>query len=140
MNTSCNALPGIISVACLSNENVQPHSDLKCLAGVPIEVFTEPLNVPLHGAATCETVSSRSKNGRSETTTLRFKSLSTLPVDRRLAFIITVASRQRYLVGLHEPPYPIIKCTRTTGTPGGDAAVMAYEVTFTALKSLVPLG
>ena len=79
-------------------------------------------------------------NGRVETTTLRFRSLDAIPTTHPLAFIVTDVNRQSYLVGLHEPPYPIVRSTQTTGTPSGDPAVISYEVTFTALKALIPLG
>lgn len=32
-----------------------------------------------------------------------------------------------------------VECPRTTGTPSGDPAVIAYEVTFTGLKALIQL-
>ena len=140
MKSSCQSLPGILSVAYVPSEMIQRHSDLKCLATIPVQVFTIPIQVPLKGPATCETVSRYDNNGRIETTTLRFRTLDALPTTHPLGFIVTDVNRQRFLIGLNEPPYPVIKSTQTTGTPGGDPAVIAYEVTFTALKSLILLG
>ena len=149
MKTTCQSLPGILSVAYLPVDRVQRHCDLKCLSSIPVQVFTTPTQVPLKGPATCETVSRYDNNGRVETTTLRFRSLTTtlrfrsldpIPTTHPLAFIVTDANRQSYLVGLHEPPYPIVRSTQTTGTPSGDPAVISHEVTFTALKALIPLG
>jgi hypothetical protein len=140
MKTTCQSLPGILSVAYLPVDRVQRHCDLKCLSSIPVQVFTTPTQVPLKGPATCETVSRYDNNGRVETTTLRFRSLEPVPTTHPLAFIVTDANRQSYLVGLHEPPYPIVRSTRTTGTPSGDPAVISHEVTFTALKALIPLG
>ena len=125
MKTTCQSLPGILSVTYLPVDRVQRHCDLKCLSSIPVQVFTTPTQVPLKGPATCETVSRYDNNGRVESTTLRFRSLDPIP---------------SYLVGLHEPPYPIVRSTQTTGTPSGDPAVISYEVTFTALKALIPLG
>lgn len=140
MKSSCQSLPGILSIAYVSNEMIQRHCDLKCLASIPVQVFTTPTEVQLKGPATCEAVSRYDNNGRVETTTLRFRSLDALPTAHPLAFIVSDVNRQRYLIGLNEAPYPVIKSTQTTGTPGGDPAVITYEVTFTALKSLIPLG
>lgn len=140
MNPSTQSLPGILSVAYVPSVLIQRHSDLKCLATIPVQVFTTPIEVPLKGPATCETVSRYDNNGRIETTTLRFRTLDALPTTHPLGFIVTDANRQRFLIGLNEPPYPIIKSTQTTGTPDGDPAVISYEVTFTALKSLILLG
>ena len=140
MKTSCQSLPGILSIAYMPVERVQRHSDLKCLSSIPVQVFTTPTQVQLKGPATCEMVSRYDNNGRVESTTLRFVSLEPVPTTHPLAFIVTDANRQRYLIGLYEPPYPIVKSTQSTGTPTGDPAVFSHEVTFTALKSLIPLG
>lgn len=140
MKTSSQSLPGIMQVAYVPVERLQRHSDLKCLSRVPVEVFTTPTPIALKGEATCETVSQYDNNGRTEKTTLRFRTLDDIPTTRPVAFIVTGVNRQRYLVGLREAPYPVIKRTRTTGTPGGDPAVTSYEVAFVALKALIPLG
>jgi len=136
----CHALPGIMSVAYVPCESVQRHCDLKCLAKIPVQVFTTPTPIALKGQATCETVSQYDNNGRTEQTTLRFRSLTSLPTTRPLAFIVTDVNRRQFLIGLNEPPYPIIKSTRSIGTPSGDPAIIVHEVTFTALKSLILLG
>ena len=135
MKTTSQSLPGILSVAYLPVDRVQRHCDLKCLSSIPVQVFTTPTQVPLKGPATCETVSRYDNNGRVETTTLRFRSLDAIPTTHPLAFIVTDVNRQSYLVGLHEPPYPIVRSTHS-----GDPAVISHEVTFTALKALIPLG
>lgn len=134
-----HALPGIKSIAYVPCELVQRNCDLKCLASMPVRVFTTPIPIILKGEATCATVSQYNKNGRTETTTLRFATLSPVPINKHVAFIVTDTNDHPFLVGLHEAPYPVIKISHSTGTPDGDPAVLTYEVTFKALKSLIPM-
>ena len=56
---------------------------------MPVRVFTTPIPIILKGEATCATVSQYDKNGRTETTTLRFATLSPVPVNKHVAFIVT---------------------------------------------------
>ena len=133
------ALPGIKSIAYVPCELVQRNSDLKCLVSMPVRVFTTPTPINIKGEATCVTVSQYDNNGRNETTTLRFNALSPIPTNRHVAFIVTDVNDHPFLVGLREAPYPVIKISHSTGTPDGDPAVLSYEVTFKALKSLIPM-
>ena len=136
----CQSLPGIMAIEYVPCELVQRHSDLKSLASLPVQVLADATPILVKGVATCETVSQYDNNGRVEKTTLRFKALSALPTHCPLAFIVTDVNRRRYLMGLHEAPYPVVSITQSTGTPNGDPAVFAHEITFTARKSLILLG
>ena len=133
------ALPGIKSIAYVPCELVQRNSDMKCLASLPVRVFTTPIPIIIKGDATCSTVSQYDNNGRYEVTTLRFDTLTPIPTHKHIAFIVTDTNDHSFLVGLKEAPYPVVKISHTTGTPSGDPAVLTYEVTFKALKSLIPL-
>lgn len=133
------ALPGIKSIAYVPCDLLQRNSDLKCMASLPVRVFTTPIPMIIKGDATCSTVSQYDNNGRTEVTTLKFDSLSPVPLSQHIAFIVTDTNDHQFLVGLREAPYPVIKISHTTGTPSGDPAVLTYEVTFRAKKSLIPL-
>ena len=137
---NCTSLPGIKSIMYVPCEAIQKHSDLKTLASLPVQVFADGTPISIKGAATCETISEYSNNGRIEKTTLRFNALYAIPTHYPLTFIITDVNRRQFLMGLHEPPFPTIKITQLTGTPGGDPAVFSHEITFTARKSLILLG
>lgn len=136
----CYSLPGIMSIAYVPCNLLQKHSDLKFLASIPVQVFADVTPVSFKGVPTCENTSQYDNNGRNEKTTLRFNSLKPVPTLQPIAFIITDVNRRRFLLGLREAPYPVIKITHSTGTPNGDPAVYAHEITFTALKSLILLG
>ena len=113
------SLPGITAIAYLPCKQLQRHCDLKYLAKMPVQVFANPTPIRFKGTTTCEMVSQYDRNGRKETTTLRFISLSPIP---------------------NEPPYPVIKITKTTGAPNNEPSVLTHEITFTAQKALIPLG
>lgn len=134
------SLPGITAIAYLPCKQLQRHCDLKYLAKMPVQVFANPTPIRFKGTATCEMVSQYDRNGRKETTTLRFNSLSPIPTSLPVAFIVTDANGRSYLMGLNEPPYPVIKITKTTGAPNNEPSVLTHEITFTAQKALIPLG
>lgn len=135
-----SSLPGITAIAYLPCKLLQRHCDLKYLASVPVQVFANPTPINFKGMATCEMVSQYDNNGRIEKATLRFNTLTAIPTQVSIAFIVTDANKRSYLIGLNEPPFPVIKITKTTGAPDGDPSVLTHEITFTAQKALIPLG
>lgn len=136
----CNSLPGIMAISYVPCNRVQRHSDLKCLASIPVQVFADATPILFKGVATCEMTSQYDKNGRKESVTLRFAALSAVPTNIPIAFIVKDVNRRSFLIGLNEPPHPVIKITKTTGTTNNEPSVLTHEITFTAQKALIPLA
>ena len=134
----CQSLPGIKFIGYVPSENLQREMMYKHLAGVPVGVFTDIVPLNFVGVPTCEAVSNYGNNGRVEQTTLRFKTLDSLPTTRHVAYVVTDCNGQSYIIGQREKPRPIVKITRNTGIPDGDPSVCTVEITLYAQKSLIP--
>lgn len=132
------SLPGIKSVGYVPSERLQRQIMMKHLAGLPVGLYTAITPIEFCGVPTCDAVSNYNNNGRLEQTTLRFKTLGTIPTSSHIAFVVTDCNDQSYIIGQREKPRPIVKITRQTGTPNGDPAVQEVEVTLYAQKSLIP--
>ena len=136
---NCQSLPGIKFVGYVDCDKLQREMMYKSLAGIPVGIFTDITPIVFCGVPTCEAVSNYNSNGRVEQTTLKFKTLDTMPTSRHIAFVVTDCNGKSYVVGQHEPPRPIVKITKNTGTPDGDPSVLAVEVTLSAPQSLIPI-
>lgn len=135
---TCQSLPGIKFIGYVPSDFLQREMMYKSLAGLPVGIFTDITPIGFVGVPTCTAESNYGNNGRIEQTTLRFKTLDTLPKSRHIAFIVTDCNNVSYVIGQHEKPRPIVKVTRDTGTPNGDPAVCSVEVTLYAQRSLIP--
>lgn len=135
---SHQSLPGVKSIGFVDPEYLQPNVAFKSIAGIPIGVFCHINSISICGEASCEAVSEYDNNGRSQKTVLKFNSSEELPTYFKLAFIVVDVNGDSYLIGAKENPYPVIKYSKSFGTPGGDPAVYSYEISFSALKSLIP--
>ena len=73
--------------------------------------------------------------GYSEKTVLEFNTTDDLRHYPPLAFVVTDADGQSYIIGTKEAPYPIMEITQTVDK---EVHVNTVKVTFTRPKSLVP--
>lgn len=133
------SLPGLTKVGYIPCKLLQPDITLRAMSGIPVGIYSLTTDVELTGAATCESTSSPDNNAQLEKATLTFYTTDdTVPIDTPLAFVATTVQGQSYIIGRYEQPFPSVKRTRTTGVPDGDRSVLKYEVTFSALRALVP--
>lgn len=132
------SLPGIIFLGYVQKDRLQRQIMQKSLAGLPVGIFTDITLINFIGAPQCESQNDYDNNGRIEQTTLTFVTCDSIPTHEHLAFVITDANGQSYIIGQRERPYPIIKIKENTGTPGGDTNAKTVEVTLYAHRSLVP--
>ena len=72
-----------------------------------------------------------------DTASLKFTSDDSVPKDRHIAFVVTGHNGKSYIIGAREAPYPIVKRTRMMGVRGGDSAVTEYDISHTAIRSLI---
>lgn len=133
------SLPGIFKIGFLECSKLAPQLALKSIAGVPIAILTDITNIKFSGEPTCEAVSDINNNGRVEKTTLKFVTTQKIPDNLHLAFVVQCVNGENYIMGAKEPPFPIIKITKVTGTASGDVSAFSVEITHTAIKSLLPI-
>lgn len=139
MRTICHNLPGICEVRYIHISDLQPYLVERADAGAPISVERDKSQViNVYGNPTCTAESSEANNGRQETATLEFMTLSRVPVAG-VAFLVRQASGQWFLIGCSESA-PVISLNYNTGEMAGEASVTKVTVTFTAFKALLAVA
>ena len=104
------------------------------MAGIPIGVFPLPTAVEHYGNTRCEAEQEYVGGAYSEKTVLQFTTTNDLNHYPALAFVVTDADGQSYIIGTKEAPYPIVEITQTIDK---EVHVNTVKVTFTRPKSLV---
>ncbi len=139
MKTNCHNLPGICEVRYIHVTDLQPYLVERADAGAPISVeINKSQVINIYGNPTCTSESEEANNGRQETATLEFMTLSKVPVAG-VAFLVRQASGQWFLIGCSER-VPVVSLNYNTGEMAGEASVTRVTVTFTAFKALLPVA
>lgn len=137
---SAISLPGIYKIGYLECSKLSPQLTMKYIAGVPIAILTDLVNVIFSGEPTCEAVSDNDNNGRSEKTTLKFTTTQTIPCESPIAFVVECVNGKKYLIGAKERPFPTVKITTISGTASGNVSSYSVEISHSAIKSLLPVA
>ena len=135
---SCVSLPGITAISYVSCDSLPADLIYQALTDCHVTIIASATEIALKSIPSCEIEESPDNNTQIEKAKLSFTTLDTLPTSMPLAFLITTASGNHYILGTREKPYPTIKVTTNTSKPDSDAAVHRYEVSFTARKALIP--
>ncbi len=132
------SLPGITAISYIPATNLPADLIFQALAGYPVTITAASTSIPLASIPTCELEESPDNNTQTEKAKLTFTTLDTLPTITPLAFLITTAAGNHYILGTRERLYPTIKATTNTSIPDSSTAAHKYEVSFTARKALIP--
>lgn len=130
------SLPGIIKIGFVNPLLLTKDVTARAMAGVPVAVFTDVEKIKITDTAECEVETDYDNNSQVDKVKLTFKTLDELP-RQPLAFVIGNADGERFLIGAREKPYPVVKVSDGSGTPGGESSVKTCTVTWTAKKGLV---
>ena len=131
-------LPGIRHIAYVDAEALTPHITLQALAKIPVGIFARLFPISFDKrTALCETETEFDNNSSLETATLTFASSETLPLDRKLCFVISLVNGEQWLLGTQEPPFPFVGKETNSGLPDGDANHIKYTVNYTNKVALV---
>ncbi len=129
------SLPNIIDIYIVPCASLIPNITEKYRAGLPVAIFPLPTAIEHHGTASCEAEQEYDNGGYSEKTVLQFTTTEDISHYPSLAFVVTDANGQSYIIGTQEAPYPIVEITKTIDK---EVNVNNIKVTFTRRKSLVP--
>ena len=129
------SLPDIIAVYSVPCESHIPNITEKYRAQLPVGIFPLPTPIELCGKGSCEAEQEYDNGGYSEKTVLQFNTTEELTQNPPLAFVITDAQGQSYIIGTREAPFPIVEISKTIDK---EVHVNTVKVTFTRPKSLVP--
>ena len=135
---NCISLPGITAISYVPCDSLPADLIYQALTGFPVTISSSATEIALKSIPSCEVEESPDNNTQIEKAKLSFTTLDTLPTSTPLAFLITTASGNHYILGTREKLYPTIKVTKNTSKPDAEAAVHRYEVSFTARKALIP--
>jgi len=129
------SLPNIIDIYKVPCASLVPNITEKYRAGLPVAIFPLPSAIEQYGNASCEAEQEYVGGGYSEKTVLQFTTTENISQFPPLAFVVTDAGGQSYIIGTKEAPYPIMEITHTIDK---EVHVNTVKVTFTRPKSLVP--
>ena len=129
------SLPNIIDIYKVPCASLVPNITEKYRAGLPVAIFPLLSAIEHYGNASCEAEQEYVGGGYSEKTVLQFNTTDDLSHYPALAFVVTDAGGQSYIIGTKEAPHPIMEITQTIDK---EVHVNTVKVTFTRPKSLVP--
>ena len=138
MRTTKQILPGVKEIGWVRCEHLVNDIALRGISMMPVPVLTDIHNVAFFDEPTCECVTENDNGNRTDTAKLKFSAEDLLPIKENLAFVVTAIDGNSYIIGAHEAPFPVVKLTISFGNANGDGAGCIYEITHTAIKSLVP--
>ena len=129
------SLPGIIAIYTVPCALLSPNIEQKYMAHLPIGIFPLPTAVEHFGNASCEAEQEYDNGYYSEKTVFQFTTTDELDNAMHLAFVVTDANNQSYIIGTKEAPFPMVEITKTVDK---EENVYHVKVTFANRKSLVP--
>lgn len=133
-----NTLPGIVEICFIRCADIPPHSMLASMCNATVVLNLDSKPVKFYGFPQLKWEGGLTNGSRQEKSTLQFASSDILPENERIAFVVTTAGGNQYLIGAREPNYPIISFSESAGVPDGEAAVRTYTITHIAIKSIIP--
>ena len=129
------SLPDIVAVYQVNCADLIPNITEKYRAQLPVGIFPLPSPIELCGKSSCEAEQEYVDGGYSEKTVLQFTTTEDISHYPHLAFVVTDANGQSYIIGTKEAPFPMVEITKSIDK---DVHVNTVKVTFTRPKSLVP--
>lgn len=135
---SCHRIPGITRIEYTRAAELPSRlMELSLSRGhrVGLQVATE--RIEYSGKATLSWEGTMGNGQRAEKSTLEFTTIHRLPEGERLAFIVTAASGEQYLIGTREGRYPVVEYTDTAGESGKTASARRYKITHTGRRSAI---
>lgn len=133
------SLPGIATIHTVECASLMPNMMLRAQCNLPNAVFTDAVQVYFVGTPTLKNEIKYNNGGYSESATLEYVTTDQPSVDTPLAFIVKCVNGESYLLGTREKPFPVVKTTKTTGSPDSDASVFKVEISYLAPKTLIPV-
>lgn len=134
---SCHSVPGIVRIAIVRCDDLQSGLMLHSICGCVVAIAAPSELIEFSGKATLTWEGSKVNGTRQEKSTLQFTTIHELPEGERLAFVVTTAGGEQYLIGTKEGRYPVINYSDTTGESGRTAAARTYKITHIAQKSVL---
>lgn len=124
----------VIEARLLQNLTIIPGT------GVMMNYWRNFTDLPLANLASMETVSKIDNKSRLFTTSIKALMTKHFEVDnRRLAFMVTTVSGDRFLVGTHESPFPITNTSDVFPDKETEVSGCTLSVEYTDTLGLLPV-
>lgn len=134
----CISIPGIKAIAWLRSDDLPRNIAMRAVAGAPLgEIDAQLTPVTFIGFPECQLSVQKIGAGFYESVSLKFDSLDILPIRENISLVVYDILGRRFLIGAREAPFPEFKSQCSFGKPGGDPAVISYEVSHVALRSML---
>lgn len=137
MNTSIQILPGVKAIGWLYCKNIPPRVDLQAISGIVVPLICDIRQIDFFDNVECQCTTEAVNNGFEDKASLKFKAGSLIPFRDDIAIVVTDVNDRSWLIGSQEPPRLQFKVETLHGAPDGDGAGFSYDITHTAVKSLV---
>lgn len=137
MTTSTTILPGVKSIYAVKREHLPSRVDLQGICRMPVAILTTLMPIPFCDSPECSCITQSENGAKLDTASLKFHSTKLLPSTESTAFVVEAIDGKTYLIGCKEHPTPQVKCTHSFAAAKGDGAGFFYEITHTAIKSLI---
>lgn len=135
---NCNSLPGIRKIQIVRCADLDAGVMLHSICGCLVAIAAPSEDIEFSGKPVLSWEGTMVNGSRMEKSTLQFSSVHHLPEREHIAFVVTVADGNQYLIGSREGRFPVIEYSDTTGEVGRTASVRTYKITHTAQKSVLP--
>ena len=130
-------LPGVNRIGWIDCEKLQRRVDLHGICETVVPILTEITEIDFFDEAEAGKKTSKENGSRVDDAKIKFHCATLLPIHKHLGFIVTDNSGQDYLIGCAEPPYPKINVELGVGDCDGDGAGFYYEITHTAICTMM---
>lgn len=129
--------PGVRHIYTVRCADLAPNLTLQAICGYEVAI-NAPMKLVNHSGRAKLTREGAKINGvMSETSTLEFSTADVLPEQEHIAFVVSCANGENYLIGAREPIYPSISYTQTTGDVDGETPLRSYKIAHTAQRSAI---
>lgn len=138
MKVTSTILPGINAVWALDAAALPPTSAAMAASRIPVPVFTELMPVPLASTPKAERKAVRDGASCYEEASLWLETAPDFELPPDPAFVVRTVRGETFLLGSSAGSRPTVEQTMTTGTPGGDRAVLTVQAKHKDRAALVP--
>ena len=129
------SLPNIAAIYQVFCSYLSPNITERFLSRIPLKMPRQITLIEHCGNASCEAEQEYMSGGYAEKTVLQFDTTEDIRLFPPLAFVITDAQGQSYIIGTKEKPYPMVEVTKIIDK---EINLNRVKVTFIRRKSLVP--
>ncbi|MCM1310846.1 MAG: hypothetical protein NC301_07475 [Bacteroides sp.] len=138
MSAVTQVLPGVSKIYHINCDLLPERVDLRAICRMNVEINLFLGEIPIADGAECSCRHERNGASTQDTATLRFLTGTELRLAERPGFVVVDSEGCAWLIGCREAPRPKVSRETLRNSPASDRSGWSYEVTHTALRSMIP--